>query len=84
MCIRDRTNTELIVNSPDTETGATITYDIVDTSANTDTGLSIETYNPIVNLISNPTILKINLNPISEGANNTPSVKTYCLKVWVA
>jgi hypothetical protein len=75
--------TELIVNCPDTETGASITYKLKNATQN-DTNLANNTKNSVVNLTTVPTGIEIFLNPKTNGTIYIPSVKTYCLKLWKA
>jgi len=77
------TDTELIIRDSDRESGDNITYKLEDASANTDEDLELETMNALTNLVSNPTILRINL--IATGTSPTtgsPAVKTFALKLW--
>jgi len=77
-------STQLIVNSPERETGDNVDYNLIDASANEDSNQELNTNNEITNLVSNPTILQINLTPKLDATANTPSVKTYSLKVWTS
>lgn len=77
------TDVELVCNCPDRETGDDVTFDVVDGSANTDTGIALNTKFTLVNLTGNPEIIKINLEPkATTPTGGYPSVKTYALKVW--
>lgn len=79
------TDTQLIINDVDRETGDEITYELEDASANTDTALAVDTKNTITNLVSVPTKLRVNLNgKATSPTDGYPSVKSVCLKIWKA
>ena len=78
------TSTELVLNCPNRESGDSITYDIFDTDANSDTGLAVETQNALVN-VDGTKLDYILINLIKSTGTPTsgiPSVKTQVLKLW--
>lgn len=78
------THTALVVRKVNWEEGDSITYDI-ENATQQQTGLAEEIKNTIATLTSNPTILKINLNPKSTSPTTAyPSIKSYCFMVWTS
>lgn len=76
------THTELLCNCPDRETGDNVTYKLKN-ATQSDTSLALNTKNAVTNLTSVPTGIEINLIPKNTDPTlGTPSVKSYCLKLW--
>jgi hypothetical protein len=77
------TASELVCNCPERETGDSVTYNIKN-ATQSDLSLALNTKNTLANLTTNPTKIEMNLIPASSPTDYTPSLKTYCLKIWKA
>jgi len=74
----------MLVSRSTIETGASITYDIKDTSGDADTSLATDTVNLFSNLDTNPTELILNLVAKSSSPTDAnPSIDTYILMVFL-
>lgn len=76
------THTELVINDIDRETGDDITYKLKN-ATQSDSNLTVNTKNAVVNLTTVPTGIEINLVPKSgTPTTGKPSIRTFCLKLW--
>lgn len=73
-------STQLITRTTSTAT-SNLNYELEDSSANIDTDLVLDTKNDLVNLVSNPTILRLRLDN-TDYTELDPQVNTWCLKLW--
>ena len=82
------TATELIINSPNRETGDGITYEIEDTDTTKQSNLAIDIQNNLASVDGTKLgggKLRITLTPKATAPTiGYPSVRTYALKLWKA